>query len=66
LVRRKTIFAYEDKLKAIKLYLKYESYDAVINEFGYSSRGALIQWRKEYEDNGDIRKEDTQRLECHH
>ena len=61
LVRRKTMFAYEDKLKAIKLYLKYESYAAAINELGYPSRGALIQWVKEYKDNGDIRKENTRK-----
>lgn len=61
LVKRKTMFAYEDKLKAIKLYLKYESYAAAINELGYPSRGVLIQWVKEYKDNGDIRKENTRR-----
>ena len=41
LVRRKTMFAYEDKLKAIRLYLKYESYATAINELGYTSRGEL-------------------------
>ena len=55
------MFAYEDKLKAIKLYFKYESYTAAINELGYPSRGALIQWVKEYKDNGEIRKENTRR-----
>ncbi|NLJ17551.1 IS3 family transposase [Globicatella sulfidifaciens] len=55
------MFAYEDKLKAIKLYLKYESYAAAINELGYPSRGALIKWVKEYKDNGDIRKENTRK-----
>lgn len=61
LVRRKTMFAYEEKLKAIKLYFKYESYAAAINELGYPSRGALIQWVKEYKDNGDVRNKFTRR-----
>jgi len=42
------MYAYEDRLKAIKLYFKYESYAAVINELGYPSRGALKLWIGEY------------------
>lgn len=61
MVRRKTMYAYENKLKAIKLYFKYESYAAVINELGYPSRMALRNWIKEYKGNGDIKKEITRR-----
>src|SRR5699024_7377432 len=50
-----------DRVKAIKLYLKYESYAAVINELGYPSRGALRQWVEEYKGHGDIKKEITRR-----
>src|SRR5690625_4116897 len=59
LVRRKTMYAYEDRLKAIKLYFKYESYAAVINELGYPSRGALRHWVEEYKGHGDVKKEIT-------
>lgn len=35
------MYTYEEKLKAINLYFKYESYAAALNELGYASRGAL-------------------------
>lgn len=53
------MYAYEERLKAIKLYFKYESYAAVINELGYPSRGALRHWVEEYKDHGDVKKEIT-------
>ncbi len=55
------MYAYKDRLKAIKLYFKYESYAAVINELGYPSRGALRHWIEEYKGHGDVKKEITRR-----
>lgn len=53
------MYAYEEKLKAIKLYFKYESYAAVINELGYPSRQALRMWIEEHKEYGDVKKEIT-------
>src|SRR5690625_2996165 len=61
LVRRKTMYTYEDRLKAVKLYYKYQSYAAVINELGYPSRMALRNWVGEYKGYGDVKKELTRR-----
>ena len=55
------MYAYEDRLKAIILYFKYESYAVVINELGYPSRMALRNWVKEYKGNYDVKKEITRR-----
>ena len=53
------MYAYAEKLKAVKLYLKYESYAAVINELGYPSRMALRDWIEAYRTDGDVQKEMT-------
>src|SRR5690625_1499614 len=55
------MYAYKDRLKAIKLYYKFESYAAAINELGYPSRGALRHWVEEYKGHGDVKKEITRR-----
>lgn len=55
------MFTYKNRVKAVKLYLKYDSYATVINELGYPSRGALRQWVEEYKGYGDINKEITRR-----
>mgnify|MGYP001363688993 CR=1 FL=1 len=57
------MYAYEDRLKAIKLYFKYDSYAAVINELGYPSRGALRHWVEEYKGHGDVKKENDLKQE---
>jgi putative transposase len=51
------MFSYDEKMKAIQLYMKYESWSSVIDELGYPSVGALRQWVQEYTTNGDVRKE---------
>lgn len=53
------MYSYDKKLKAIKLYLKYESYAAVINELGYPSRIALRNWVGDHKRDGDVQKEIT-------
>ena len=60
MVRRKIVYAYEDRLKAIKLYFKYESY-AAVNDLGSPSRWALRHWIEEYKGHGDVKKEITRR-----
>jgi len=41
------MFSYEERLKAVKFYLKYNSWMAVINELGYPNRAYLKQWIEE-------------------
>ena len=53
------MYSYDDKLKAIKLYLKYESHATGINELGYPSRMALRNWIEAYRIDGDVQKEMT-------
>ena len=48
------MFSYEERLKAVKLYLKYNSWMAVINELGYPTVNALRGWVKEYKQKGDL------------
>lgn len=55
------MYVYEYKLKAIKLYFKFESYAAVINELGYPSRGALRRWVEEYKNQSNVKKVITRR-----
>ena len=52
------MFSYEERIKAINLLLQYDmSYAAVIRELGYPSRGALMNWYKEYIENGKLKKD---------
>lgn len=50
------MFTYEEKIKAVELYLKSESWTFTIRTLGYPSIGALRQWVKEYLSFGDIKK----------
>lgn len=48
------MYSREEKLQAIKLFIKYDySPAAVIREFGYPSIPALKGWYRQYRDNGD-------------
>lgn len=38
------MFSYEQRIKAVKLYLKYKSWAAVIHELGYTNRDYLKRW----------------------
>lgn len=47
--------SYEERLKAVKLYIKYDhSLSAVIRELGYPSHLALFHWYQEYMTQGDL------------
>lgn len=51
------MYSYQERMKAVKLYIKYEhSLASVIQELGYPSSKALYKWFKEYEKNGDLPK----------
>ena len=52
------MYSYEDRLKAVKLYIQYDkSYTSVFRELGYPpSSHSLKLWVKEYEEKGDLHK----------
>ena len=51
------MYSYEDRLKAIKLYIKYDlSIADTIHELGYPSRNMLRQWYQEYIETGELHK----------
>ena len=51
----KQMYSYEERLRAVKLYIKYDhSLSAVIRELGYPSHQALLQWYREYMTQGDL------------
>lgn len=52
------MFTYQERIKAVQLLIQYDmSYATVIRELGYPSKGALINWYKEYIENGDLHKD---------
>ena len=55
------MFSYEDKIKAVELYLKCKSWTVTIRILGYPSVGALRQWVNEYSNNGDLKKVHTRK-----
>lgn len=42
------MYSYEQRKQAVELYLKYQSWAAVIHKLGYPNRGTLRQWYKIY------------------
>ncbi len=50
------MFSYKDRIRAVRLYLKYSSITKVISELGYPSVGALKQWVTEYKETNALRK----------
>ena len=52
------MYSYEDRLRAVKLYIQYEkSYASVYRELGYPPSSHSIKlWYKEYQQNGDLHK----------
>lgn len=50
-----SVYTLQDRLKAVRLYLKYDRNSAAVRrELGYPSRGALKQWVVEYEATGTL------------
>ena len=52
------MYSYEDRIKAVKLYIQYDkSYASVFRELGYPPAiHTLKYWYKEYKQNGDLHK----------
>ena len=52
------MYSYEERLKAVKLYIQYDrSYASVFRKLGYPPSSHSIKlWVKEYEQNGDLHK----------
>lgn len=49
------MYSYEDRMRAVKLYIKYDySVADTIREQGYPSRNGLVRWHNEYVENGDL------------
>ena len=55
------MFSHEERTKAVELYLKYESWAAVISELGYPNRSTLRNWVKEYQENESLHKKQTRK-----
>ncbi|MGC3749241.1 IS3 family transposase [Enterococcus faecalis] len=52
------MFSYEERVKAVQLFLKYDcSYTATIRELGYPSISTLRKWYKEYLISGELHRE---------
>ncbi|MFT9078284.1 MAG: transposase [Ethanoligenens sp.] len=51
------MYSYEDRLKAVKLYIKYNlSVADTIRELGYPSCNMLKQWHREFTETGELHK----------
>ena len=49
------MYTYEQRMAAVKLYIKYyHKASAVIRELGYPDRHMLVKWFEEYESTGDL------------
>ncbi len=56
------MFSKEERLKAVKLFLKYDhSYAVVIHELGYPSVGALRHWYQEYKNTGKLKEKQNRK-----
>ena len=52
------MYSYEDRIKAVKLYIKYDLSAAdTIRELGYPSYKMLLRWYKEFQKTGDLHKQ---------
>ena len=49
------MYSYEERIKAVKLYIQYcMSAASVIRELGYPNRHTLKSWYKEFAANDDL------------
>ena len=50
------MYWYEDRIRAVRLYIKLEKRTgATIRQLGYPTKNALKSWHREYEQDGDLR-----------
>ena len=50
------MYSYEERIKAVQLYNKYESLSEVVRELGYPNKRMLRRWCQEYQETGDLHK----------
>lgn len=51
------MYSYEDRIKAVELYIKYDLSAAdTIRELGYPKRNMLVRWYRKYQEKGDLHK----------
>lgn len=49
------MYSYEDRIKAVELYIKYDlSAVDTVQELGYPGRKMLVRWYKEYQEKGGL------------
>lgn len=54
------MYSYEDRMKAVKLYIQYHyKAAAVIRELGYPDRHMLVKWHEEFTESGTLRRSRT-------
>jgi transposase InsO family protein/transposase-like protein len=52
------MYSYEERMKAVKLYIKYDlSAAATVRELGYPNANSLRLWYREYQKAGDLHEE---------
>lgn len=60
------MYSYEDRIKAVELYIKYDLCAAdTVRELGYPNRKMLVRWYKEYQETGDLHKNSLSILHIH-
>ena len=51
------MYSYEDRIKAVELYIKYDySLADTVRELGYPTRHMLSRWYQEYKEYGELHK----------
>jgi transposase-like protein len=52
------MYSYEDRMKAVKLYIKYDFSAAdTVRELGYPNRKMLVRWYEEYQGTGELHRQ---------
>ena len=52
------MYSYEDRMKAVMLYIKYDFSAAdTVRELGYPTRQMLVRWYREYEATGELHRQ---------
>jgi len=48
------VFSYDDRMKAVLLYIKYDRGAAAVRDLGYPTPKKLKSWYREYISSGDL------------
>ena len=61
------MYSYEARMRAVRLYIKYDRRPAAtIRELGYPSRGMLRSWYREFNESGDLHQDFRRKPEYSH